>query len=154
METQEKVCAALVLALIGFTADAPAALAQEITHEEELARQLLAVTGAGAMGEQVMTQMIQAFQSSNPTVSHEFWDQFLAQVDLEELVELVVPVYVKHFTPEEMEATISFYSTPIGQSMLQKMPVVLQESMQAGQQWGLELGKRIAEELEAYREPD
>ena len=74
------------------------------------------------------------------------------QADWQELEDMVIPIYVKHLTAEEMDASIAFYRTPIGQSILQKMPAVMQESMQAGQQWGMKLGQQIAEELEARRE--
>lgn len=66
-----------------------------------------------------------------------------------ELVDLAVPIYVKHLTSEEMAATIAFYSSPEGQAVLRKLPVILAESMAAGQQWGEALGRRVADRLAA-----
>lgn len=73
--------------------------------------------------------MVQSFTAANPDVPREFWDRFVASVDPEELEELVVPIYVKHLTVEEMEASIDFYWTEVGQSILRKMPVVMTESI-------------------------
>lgn len=139
---------------VALVAAAVAASGQEdVSREEALARELLEVSGAGEMGLQVVRQMVGSLAASNPEVSQEFWDRFVAKVDPGELEELVVPIYTRHFTAEEMEATIEFYSTPVGQSILRKMPVVMTESMQVGQQWGTELARKAMEELEAREAP-
>lgn len=139
--------------VFGLLAGATASAGQEVSREEALARELLEVSGAGEMGLQVVRQMVESFAGSNPDVPREFWDRFIERVDPEELEEMVVPIYTKHLTAEEMEATIEFYRTPVGQSILRKMPVVMAESMQAGQQWGMELARKAMEELEAREAP-
>jgi len=139
---------ALSIALTG-TASLPG---QETDRREELARELLEVTGSGALGIQVMTQMLESFKAANPAVPEAFWDEFLAEVDATELVELTVPVYVEHLSAEEMGAAIAFYVTPEGQAILTKMPVIVQETMQAGQAWGMEIAQRVTERLQVWRE--
>lgn len=151
MANLKRACAVVVLALAVVMPGGTAAGAEEPTPEGELARELMEVSGVGEIMQQLMTQMIEPLRSSGQ-VSEEFWDEFLAQANLEGLEEAVAGIYVKHFTAEEMEATLEFYRTPAGQSILQKMPVVMQESMAVGQQWGMELGQKISEELEARRE--
>lgn len=151
MANLKRACAVVVLALAVVMPGATAASAEEPSREEELARELMEVLGVGEMMQQIMTQMIEPLRSSGQ-VSEEFWDELLAQANLDGLAEAVAGIYVKHFTAEEMEATLEFYRSPTGQSILQKMPVVMQESMAIGQQWGMELGQKLAEELEARRE--
>jgi hypothetical protein len=63
-----------------------------------------------------------------------------------------VPIYVEHLTVEEMQAAIDFYETPEGQSLIEKMPVISQESFAVGQQWGMELAQRVMEEIETAQE--
>ena len=138
-------CGLVVALLAGVVPSA----GQEVSREEALARELLQVSGAGEMALQVVRQMVESFAGSNPDVPRDFWDRFVEKVDPEELNEMVVPIYTKHLTAEEMEATIEFYRSPAGQSILRKMPVVVEESMQAGQQWGMELARKAMEELEA-----
>ncbi|HUP21311.1 MAG TPA: DUF2059 domain-containing protein [Thermoanaerobaculia bacterium] len=150
MARLKKACAVVVLALAVVMPGATVASAEEPSREGELARELMEVSGVSEMMRQLMTQMVEPLRSSGQ-VSEEFWDEFLAQANLEGLEEAVAGIYVKHFTAEEMEATLEFYRSPAGQSILQKMPVVMQESMAVGQQWGMELGQKIAEELEARR---
>jgi hypothetical protein len=122
--------------------------AEEVSREEALARELLAVTGGGEMGLQMMEQMIQSLAAGQPGMSQEFSERFLAEVDPTELDELLVPVYVKHLTAAEMEATLEFYRSPAGQSILQKMPLVMAESVRLGQQWGMEVAQRVVEKME------
>lgn len=114
-----------------------------------LARQLVELTGGGDLGKQMLEQMVDAFRASDPSIPDAFWDEFVASVDASELVEMAIPIYVKHLTSEEMAATIAFYSSPEGQAVLRKLPLILSESMAAGQQWGEALGRRVAERLAA-----
>jgi hypothetical protein len=152
MRNLKRAFAVVVLALAVVMPGATGAGAEEPGREAELAREFLDLSGAGALGHQVMTQMIEFFRTANPEIPEEFWDRFLEDADSQELEDRVIPIYVEHFTAEELEASIAFYRTPAGQSILQKMPVVMQESMEVGQQWGMELGQKLAEELEARRE--
>lgn len=122
--------------------------AEEVSREEALARELLEVTGGSEMGLQMMEQMMQSLAAAQPGISQEFSERFLEEVDPTELDELLVPVYVKHLTAAEMEATLEFYRTPAGQSILQKMPLVMEESVRLGQQWGMEVAQRVVEKLE------
>lgn len=122
--------------------------AEEVSREEALARELLEVTGGSEMGLQMMEQMMQSLAAGQPGISRGFSERFLEEVDPTELEELLVPVYVKHLTAAEMEATLEFYRTPAGQSILQKMPLVMEESMRLGQQWGMDVAQRVMEKLE------
>ena len=121
---------------------------------EEVARDLLEVTGAGQMGLQVMQQMVASFRSTMPDVPQEFWEQFIRDVDPDELVDLVIPIYVKHLTKEEMEAAVAFYRTTTGQAILAKLPVILQESMTAGQQWGMQLAAEVQKRLQEKKKEE
>jgi hypothetical protein len=139
-----------VLSVRAAAAQQPAPAPQP--QAEALARELMRISGAGAMGKQVMVQMIAVFRQNTPGVPDEFWTEFMNSVDPHELEELVVPIYVKNLSVEEMAAALEFYKSPVGQSLLQKMPQVMQESMSAGQQWGEKLGKAAAEKIQKYKE--
>lgn len=120
--------------------------------QEALARQMLELTGSGEIGVQVMEQMRDALRPTAPELPDEFWDRVFGEVDADELVEMVVPIYVEHLTDEEMRAAIAFYSTPEGRSLVGKLPVITQESFAVGQQWGMEVAQQVMEEIAAARE--
>jgi hypothetical protein len=43
----------------------------------------------------------------------------------------MIPSYQKHFTRGDIQAMNAFYSSPVGQKVLQELPDVTQEGMQA-----------------------
>ena len=46
---------------------------------------------------------------------------------------MMISVYDKHFSEQEIADMLAFYKTNTGQKILEKMPVVMQESMQMSQ---------------------
>ena len=64
------------------------------------------------------------------------------------LIELLVPVYQKHFTVEDLKDAIQMYKTPIGKKIREKTPIIAQETMQASMQWGMELSQKMQKYLE------
>ena len=113
----------------------------------QVAHELLRVTGAGELGIRMMNQMIDVQRRTLSDVPDKFWQDFMAEMNPDDLNRLVVPVYARHFTVEEMESMIAFYRTPTGQKLVSKLPVITEESMAVGRQWGMELGVRIARKL-------
>jgi uncharacterized protein len=112
-------------------------------------RKLLELTGSGKLGIQVMKQMIDSLRTSMPKVPQKFWDDFMKEAKPEQLVELIVPIYDKYLTDEDVQSLIQFYQSPVGKKVIQVLPQITQESMQAGQQWGAEIGQKVAEKLKA-----
>ena len=91
--------------------------------------------------------MINYYKQNNPQISSEYWDNSLKHVDYNELVQKLVAVYSKHFTEQEIVDLLNFYNTSTGKKMIDKMPVILQESMEIGRKWGIELAQKIEEEI-------
>jgi hypothetical protein len=58
-------------------------------------------------------------------------DDMFKDLPIEELLQVMIPVYQKHLTKEDVEALNAFYSTPSGQRILKEMPAVTAEAMQA-----------------------
>ncbi len=118
--------------------------------------ELLSITDSEELNIQVIESIVDQFRQINIDVPDGWWDRFLEKVDYEELNRLVIPIYAQHFTIEELDAIIAFYKTPAGQSVLEKMPLVLQDSMLIGQHWGMDIAQQILDDLaaEGYAVPD
>lgn len=58
------------------------------------------------------------------------WEQINLSNNWKSIQDLMVKVYQKHFTEEELQATLKFYQSPEGRSMMQKMPIMMQDVMQ------------------------
>lgn len=113
------------------------------------ARQLLELSGAGTLGVQMMAQMLPALKQMAPQAPEAFWQEFMAEARPESLVDLIVPIYVKHFEEAELDELIAFYASPIGRKTVERLPAITAESMSVGQAWGEEIAKRAIERLKA-----
>ena len=121
--------------------------AEETEFQKDI-RKLMELTGSKDIGMQVIEQMIGMFKQSYPHVPGEFWDEFLDAVDPDELVNLVIPIYERHLTHEDVQILIEFYSTPTGRKLIAAQPKIVEESMLAGQTWGTQLGEEVARKLQ------
>jgi uncharacterized protein len=69
----------------------------------------------------------------------------------------MIPVYQKHLNPPDVEAMISFYSSPTGQKLMQEMPAMTSEGMQAAyprmQQQMEKVMRRVEERMKQKPEP-
>jgi hypothetical protein len=97
--------------------------------------------------------MMASMKLALPDVPEVFWQRLREKIDTDELVNLVVPVYSKYFSHEEINALIAFYSTRLGEKITTTMPAVVQECMVIGQQWGVRLAQQVEADLreEGYR---
>lgn len=81
------------------------------------------------------------------TIKDEDREEFTNDV-MGSLIELLVPVYQKHFSVEDLKDAIQMYKTPIGKKISEKTPIIAQETMQASMQWGMELSQKMQKYLE------
>lgn len=58
-------------------------------------------------------------------------DDTMKAMPIEEMLDVLVPVYQRHFTKTDVDAITLFYSSPTGQKFLREQPQMIQESMQA-----------------------
>lgn len=60
-------------------------------------------------------------------------DKIVKQMSVSDMLDDMIPVYQKHLTKTDVDEMIKFYSTPTGQKILQEMPAMTAEGMQAMQ---------------------
>lgn len=137
------------LIIIAFLLTANLSLSAQQTTIEEDIRQMMELSGAGKLGIQVMEAMSTQFQRSLPEVPTEFWKEVMKEVNPDKMIDLIIPIYKKHFTQAEVQQLITFYKSPIGQKVSATLPAVTAESMEVGEQWGQEIAaialKRLQE---------
>jgi hypothetical protein len=110
---------------------------------------LLQVTQAASMGEQAVQQILATFRQMMPQVKDEVWQEVKKEVSADELIQRLVPIYDKHFSPAELKDLLRFYESPIGKKTTQVMPAINQEALQIGQQWGSEVSLRVKRRVDA-----
>ena len=117
------------------------------TSKEVKIVELLETMGSTQAMKTSFEYMINYYKQNNPQISSQYWDNSLKHVDYNELVQKLVPVYSKHFTEQEIVDLLNFYNTSTGKKMIEKMPAILEESMEIGRKWGIELAQKIEEEI-------
>jgi len=134
-------------------AQKPAPPAAKIDSAKEAdIRQLMEVTGVNGLGDQLLTAGIAQFRANvlearpDDPRAKQFADAFAARFkkhfDPHSVVEIVVPIYDKHLSSEDLRALLEYYRSPFGQRMLKVLPEVARDSQVAG----FSLGQKAAEE--------
>ena len=120
-------------------------------------RRLLELTGVKGLGTQMMNEMMETIKpvlaNSLPPGDYReklidlFVEKFRTKVDAQQLVELAIPIYDKHFSDDEIKGLIQFYQTPLGQKMIRALPMVTGELQREGKRWGEGLGRDSMREV-------
>jgi hypothetical protein len=140
--------AALAVFALTFAVPVSAApAAQEASPKEKKIRKLLEVTGSAAMGKQVMDTMLDHF-SKSADIPEGFIAKFKETANPESLVELLVPIYLKNLDEETLDGTIAFFESPAGKKFIKAQPLIMKESMEAGQKWGAQAAQKALKAIE------
>ncbi|MFT4114638.1 DUF2059 domain-containing protein [Silvibacterium sp.] len=137
----------------------PAATAQQVPPPpanpitDAQAHELMELTGASQMQEQLVKGMTVYFQQHIPFAPQDVIDdlvQSLAKVDLQTPV---IALYKQHISTTDAAAVIAFYKTPAGKDMIHVMPAIMLQSdrigMEVGQKTAQEVFQRHKDELQA-----
>lgn len=112
-------------------------------------KKLLAASGSVNMGMQAANQIIESFKQSFPDVDSTIWIDFRKEIKDEDLESIVVPIYEKYYSLEELKFITDFFTSPIGKKMVEKSPAIMDESYKAGEEWGKKIAENIIEKLKA-----
>ncbi len=152
--------ATLVVLLSALAVSAPAPAGE--TEKDEDIRKLLEMTGTLDVGQQMtdtfMRQMVQTLTQARPDIPAGVYEVMREEVNsiiaenLDGFVEMIVPVYSRHFSEQEIKGLLAFYRTELGQKAIRVMPELVRESMVIGELWGRnlapEIRRRVMERLE------
>ncbi len=142
---------------VAAAAKASQALVKNDQMKDADIRRLLELTHAGALAAQTMTAMEANMRplmtDALPKGEYReklislFFDKFHSKLDVQDLVDMAIPVYKKYYSDEEIKQLIALYQTPVGQKMLDVTPKLLAELQAAGQKWGAGLGRECMQEV-------
>jgi hypothetical protein len=143
-----------------FLVVASPAIAQQDAFESgtinEDIHELLVLTNSAKLGDQMLDQIFSAYERMVPDVPPEIWKKARESMRADDLVELVIPIYIKHFNREDIKGIITFYKTPIGKKLIEHQGAIMKESMAIGMAWGQEVSKKILDDLKSkgYKVPN
>src|SRR5579864_3142797 len=79
----------------------PSASAEQTAKRGEI-RKLIELTGAANVSADALRQIIAPLKAGFPEVPEEFWDTFAKEVRSDELIDLVIPIYDRYYTRDEI----------------------------------------------------
>ena len=113
-------------------------------------KQMMLSSGGADAYDAAITQMFTMFQQQFTDVPANFWKEFekeFLNTSMDELVDLISPVYAKHLTAQDLDQIIAFYATPAGKKLSSSQGAITTESMSVGQEWGVRLGEKVGKKL-------
>lgn len=108
---------------------------------------LMQITRSAELGVQMRDQMLAQIKQISPEAPAELLDELGSMFDPAELQEATVPIYERNFSLEELEALVAFYESPLGETLLTKMPAVMQEALAVGNEIGMRKAEAMIERL-------
>ena len=139
----------LILLLLAITVCSLSPARADVSPEKRAQiEKLLQLTGTERLMGQMENQLIASFRAQMPQVPEAFWTKFQQKMNTREMLDLIIPVYDKYYTLDDLKAVNAFYQTPVGQKVLSTLPQVMQETMKIGQEWGEKKGEEAARESE------
>lgn len=126
------------------------AFSQDNTAYRETLKQMMEVNGSAATYNALISQIVTTFKAQKPEVKEEVWDEFgkaFTKSASEDLFDILLPIYQKHLSLDDLKNIIVFYQSPTGKKLAEKTPLIAQESMQAGQAWGKKIGEEFVKKL-------
>jgi hypothetical protein len=132
----------LVFAVTGIAqqsaADAPATKEDiqkylEVMHSREMMTKMM-----DAMSKPMHQMMHEQYLKDKDKLPADFearmnkiMDDYMKNLPVEEMVQAMIPAYQKHFTKGDVDGLVAFYSSPIGQKVIQELPAITAEAMQS-----------------------
>jgi len=140
----------LMTTLLVLTVFAVSSYAQAEDDYAKALKRMFEVSGSEEAYKVAIIQMMSIFKQQSSGVDDALWtelEQEFLKSSLYDLTEMLIPVYQKYMTLEDLQAMIAFYQSPVGEKYAKSTPFIMQESMQVGQAWGAQLGQKVADRL-------
>jgi len=114
-------------------------------------KKMFEVSGTEQTYQVAITHIFTMFKDVYPAVEQEVWDGLekeFSSRSINELTEMLVPVYAKYMTRDDLKDLIKFFETPVGKKFAKNTPFIMEESMLIGQEWGKKIGEDFAKKME------
>ena len=141
----KKILIATILIICSYASVARADLSSEKRAEIQ---KMLRLTGMESRMGQMKSQIIAGMRKQMSDMSDVFWTKLEQKLDYHELIEMVMPIYDKYYTLEDLKSANAFYESPAGIRILSVSPMVSQEVVKISMEWGAKIGKQAEAEAE------
>jgi hypothetical protein len=75
-------------------------------------------------------------------------DAIFKELPMDEMMDAMVPIYQKHLAKSDLDAVMAFYTSPVGQKLLNEQPAMMAEAMQAGTEIARDRVSALSQDLD------
>ena len=127
--------------------------AQETISEDykNALREMLDASGIKQNYDTMIKGMFDMYRRQMSEVPSEIMDGMEKEFSgdaLEDLINLLIPIYHKHLNIEDIKQLTAFYNSEVGKKFVEKTPVIMREAMIVGEDWGKSIGEKFIKKLE------
>jgi len=110
------------------------------------------VSGTEESYKAAIKQIMGMYREQYTGLGQELWDELESEfmkTSLDDLTKMLTPIYQKYLSIDDLKGIIKFYESPVGLNYAEHTPMIMQESMQVGQQWGAKISEQLMERIKA-----
>jgi hypothetical protein len=150
----------IILSVIACVLAAPAAADNIAPAKRADIEKLMRITGPPDVTKQMsnffILQLSQAIKASRPDLPARTYQILSEEINriVEEYMtakggylDMVVPIYDRHLSHEDIKGFLKFYQTELGKKMIKTYPLIFQESMALLQDWSKSIGPLIKNKI-------
>ena len=96
-------------------------------------------------------------QQAGSGLPDEWFDEFSEEIRAEgwqQIAPKLMEIYRSNLTEEQIDHQLAYLADPITQQIVAKQPLIMQQSMAAGQEWGMTMGTRINQRIEERKQKE
>lgn len=119
------------------------------TETDTAVFELIELTGVKAGIQSTFDLMMPQIEQETDSTKIEFWNRYKERFigGQDQIIQQIAEIYKTNFTNAEILELIEFYKTPIGQKLLEKLPIITKESYNIGSKYGQALVQEILAEM-------
>jgi hypothetical protein len=138
---------ALIAVACALVVPAGLSKADEKAEKEKKVRKYLEVSGAVA-NMQVTIDSMRDQLDKIPNYPKDLAKKMQESFKVDELIELMIPIYMENLQSEDLDGLIAFYESPVGKRLAAATPKIVKASAEVGGRYGQEVAKKVIAELE------
>lgn len=139
----------ITLVLVSALAAPIASYAQPQASKESII-QLLEMTNTIKSVQQSIDPLLRMLKTLKPDAPDEFWSDIRNNINSDNFTSLIIPIYQKHLSEEDVQNLIAFYKTPTGKKFITVKPMLDKEAVSKGREWGQKLVAEVDRKHRLY----
>lgn len=109
--------------------------------------QLLMVNGQKEETKNATIEMFRTIKEVAPQVPSSVWDDIIAEMDIDALLEELVPIYDKYLSHDDIKELLKFKQSPIGQKIGDVQLKISQDSLKITAIWAQKIAMKVQQKI-------